>query len=68
MNWTKVWSKKYPILNEYKKKENIEKYNEQMKELLEKIKEEYKVTAQDAVLILKDILYHEYLKMKKNKV
>ena len=60
INWTKVWSKKYPILNKYQKEIDIEKYSTQIRQMIEEIKTEYEYNELDAMLVLKDILYHEY--------
>lgn len=60
INWTKVWSKKYPILNKYQKEIDIEKYSTQIRKMKEEIKTEYEYNELDAMLVLKDILYHEY--------
>ncbi len=51
VNWTKVWSKKYPILEEYQKE--IEK-------LLDSLEKEYNYNKLDAMLVLKDILAKTY--------
>lgn len=60
INWTKVWSKKYPILNKYQKEIDIKKYSTQIRKMIEEIKTEYEYNELDAMLVLKDILYHEY--------
>lgn len=60
INWTKAWSKKYPILKNYQKEVNIKKYSYQIRNLLEDLKSEYKFNELDAMLVLKDILYHEW--------
>ena len=60
MNWTNAWSKKYPILATYQNEVNIQKYANIIRELLEEIKSNYNYSDLDAMLILKDILYHEW--------
>ena len=60
INWTNAWSKKYPILSNYQKEVNIEKYSIQIRKMLEDLKIEYKYNELDAMLVLKDILYHEW--------
>lgn len=60
INWTKVWSKKYPILNKYDKEVDVEKYKKEIRRLLNKLKQENKYNELDAMLILKDILAKEY--------
>lgn len=58
INWTKVWSKKYPILNEYQDEVNIDFYAVKIKALLYSLKKEYGYSDLDACLVLKDILAH----------
>lgn len=60
MNWTNAWSKKYPILATYQNEVNIQKYANIIRELLEEIKSNYNYSDLDAMLVLKDILYHEW--------
>ncbi len=60
INWTKVWSKKYPILNKYDKEVDVEKYKKEIRRLLNELKQENKYNELDAMLILKDILAKEY--------
>ncbi len=64
MDWNKVWSKKYPILKEYEKTVDTIKYSKQINNMIEDLKNEYNLNTEDAMLVLKDILYKEYLKMK----
>lgn len=59
VNWSKVWSKKYPVLNSYQEVINITKYKVKLRDMLEELKRDYNYSEVDAVLILKDILYHE---------
>lgn len=59
-NWTKAWSNKYPILNKYQSEVDITYYKDNIHKLLDKLQEEYGYNKQDAMLVLKDILYHEY--------
>ena len=61
INWTKVWSNKYSILKTYQKEVDIQKYAKQIRNLLDDIKQTYNYNKEDAMLVLKDILYHEYL-------
>lgn len=60
INWTNAWSQKYPILIQYQKEVNTEKYSLQIKKMLEDLKKDYKYSELDAMLVLKDILYHEW--------
>lgn len=55
-NWTKVWSKKYPVLNTYQEQVDIEKYAKEIRRLLEQLKQDYNYSDLDAMLVLKDIL------------
>ena len=59
VNWSKVWSKKYPVLGSYQKVVNITKYKAKLRDILEELKRDYNYNEVDAVLVLKDILYHE---------
>lgn len=65
INWTKAWSKKYPVLATYTNKVDVEKYGKEIRNLLESLQEEYKYTELDAMLVLKDILYQEWKNKKK---
>ncbi len=56
IDWTNVWSKKYPILKKYKKEVDIEEYIIKLNEMLFKLKKDYKYNDLDAFLVLKDIL------------
>ena len=60
INWTKAWSKKYPILATYQNKVNISKYALEIRNMLNSLNIEYGYNALDSMLVLKDILYHEW--------
>lgn len=60
VDWTKVWSNKYPILNKYQKEVDISLYASKINEMLFDLQNKYGYSKQDAMLVLKDILYHEY--------
>lgn len=60
INWTNDWSKKYPILANYQEKVDIKKYSIQIRKMLEDLKTTYEYNELDAMLVLKDILYHEW--------
>lgn len=64
VNWTKAWSTKYPILKTYQQEVDIEKYKQEIKKLLNDLQETYHYNELDAMLVLKDILAHEYLDKK----
>ncbi|MGM9875102.1 MAG: hypothetical protein ACI32H_04180 [Bacilli bacterium] len=67
VNWTKVWSTKYPILKQYQNEVDIKKYSTEIRKLLNNIQNEYGYSDEDAMLVLKDILAHEYLDNRKEK-
>lgn len=60
IDWTNAWSKKYPILAKYQKHVNIKEYASNMREMLIKLQKEYGLNTLDSMLVLKDILYHEW--------
>lgn len=66
MDWNKIWSKKYPIIENYKKQIKVEKYETKLKEMLDELEKEYNFSNQDAMLVLKDMLYQIYLENKKS--
>lgn len=61
INWTKAWGKKYPILVTYQKEVNIHKYAKEIRRLFNDLEREYGYSELDAMLVLKDILGHEYM-------
>lgn len=65
VNWTKAWSTKYPILKTYQKEVDVQKYANEIRKLFNQLQEEYGYNELDAMLVLKDILAHEYLDNKK---
>ena len=67
VDWTKAWSTKYPILKQYQKEVDIKKYSTEIRKLLNHIQNNYGYSDEDAMLVLKDILSHEYLDNKKQK-
>lgn len=56
VDWTKVWSKKYPVLATYQAEVDSEKYAVEIKRLLDNLEKEYGYNSLDAMLVLKDIL------------
>lgn len=58
IDWTKAWSKKYPILAQYQSMVNIPYYARQLQILLKELQDEYKFNELDSMLVLKDILAH----------
>ncbi len=65
VDWTKAWSGKYPILKEYQKEVDIEKYAKEIRKMFNSLQDDYHYSELDAMLVLKDILAHEYLDNKK---
>ena len=60
VNWTKAWSSRYPVLSKYQKEVDIPKYANEIRKMIESLKTEHKYNELDAMLVLKDILYHEW--------
>ena len=56
IDWTKAWSKKYPVLGVYRQTVDVEKYGRELQKLLGQLKIEYGYNDLDALLLLKDIL------------
>lgn len=64
INWTKMWGKKYPVLNTYQEEVDIKKYASELRNLLEDLQKEYGYNELDSLLVLKDILGHCWKKRK----
>lgn len=60
IDWTSAWSKKYPVLVTYQNKVNIPKYALEIRNMLNSLSIEYGYNPLDSMLVLKDILYHEW--------
>ena len=60
IDWTKAWSKKYPVLAEYQTEVKTDFYAEELRSLLRKLKSEYGYNDLNAMLVLKDILAHSW--------
>ena len=60
INWTNAWSKKYPILATYPQKVDIAKYAKEIRQMLDSLMTDYGYNKLDSMLVLKDILYHEW--------
>ena len=56
IDWTKAWSKKYPVLGIYQQTVDVGKYGRELQKLLGQLKKEYGYNDLDALLVLKDIL------------
>ena len=57
IDWSRAWGKKYPVLLEYRDKVNIPNYEYRLSKMMDEIRQEYMFNEQDAMLVLKDILY-----------
>lgn len=60
IDWTNVWSKKYPVLATYQNRVDKTKYALEIRKMLNNLRIEYGYNTLDSMLILKDILYHEW--------
>ena len=60
INRTNAWSKKYPVLATYQNNVDIPKYALQIRSMLNNLSKEYGFNDLDSMLVLKDILYHEW--------
>ena len=60
VNWTKAWSSKYPVLATYQEEVDVEKYAKEIRKILGDLQKTYNYNELDAMLVLKDILYHEW--------
>lgn len=66
IDWTSAWGKKYPVLVQYQKDVNYSDYARRINLMLDELKQEYGYGEQDAMLVLKDILYQTW-KLRKSK-
>ena len=64
-DWTKAWSGKYPVLKTYQSEVDIPAYSYEIRRLLAKLQADYGYSDLDAMLVLKDILAHEYMNNRK---
>ena len=65
VDWTKAWSLKYPVLKTYQSQVDIPKYAKEIRQMLNELQAEYGYSEQDSMLVLKDILAHEYMDNRK---
>ncbi len=56
IDWTKMWSRKYPILAQYQREVDAGFYAAKLKELLQDLEKKYGYDELNAFLVLKDIL------------
>lgn len=61
VDWTKAWSTKYPVLTVYQKEVDIPKYAAEIRRMFTELQADYGYSEQDAMLVLKDIMAHEYM-------
>ena len=66
INWTNAWGKKYPVLTTYQNIVNTKGYSLQIRNMLNQLQKEYHYNDLDSMLVLKDILYHEWKNQKKH--
>lgn len=62
VDWTKMWSKKYPVLATYQGTVNTSIYAEELGKLLCDLEKRYGYSRLDSLLVLKDILAHTWNK------
>ena len=60
VDWTSAWGKKYPVLLTYLKVVDIDKYSKVIRQMLDSLANDYGYNELDSMLVLKDILYHEW--------
>ena len=65
IDWTNVWSKKFPILATYQNTVDMNKYAAELRRLLDNLQKEYGYTELDTFLVLKDILASVWKSRKK---
>ena len=65
VDWTKAWSLKYPVLKTYQSQVDIPKYAKEIRQMFNELQAEYGYSEQDSMLVLKDILAHEYMDNRK---
>ncbi|MCI9137382.1 MAG: XRE family transcriptional regulator, partial [Lachnospiraceae bacterium] len=56
IDWTKAWSKKYPVLASYQNEVKTEEYAAELDRLLRDLEKKYGYDELNAFLVLKDIL------------
>lgn len=64
-DWTKAWSTKYPVLKQYQNEVDIPYFAKEIRRMLTELQEQYGYSELDAMLVLKDILAHEYTDKRK---
>lgn len=64
-DWTKAWSTKYPVLKTYQREVNIPLYAAEIRKMFNSLQSNCGYSELDAMLVLKDILAHEYMDNRK---
>lgn len=64
-DWTKAWSTRYPVLARYQSEVDIPYFAQKIRSMFTELQEQYGYDEQDAMLVLKDILAHEYMDKRK---
>lgn len=67
IDWTKAWSKKYPILARYSSMKGMDKYQKETEKLCERVQMEFGLSELDSFLVVKDMIYCCYKKRKQKK-
>ena len=65
VDWTKAWSTRYPVLKRYQSEVNVQAYAKEIRRMFTSLQNDYGYSELDAMLVLKDILAHEYLDNRK---
>ena len=60
VDWTNAWGKKYPVLLTYPNVVDIDKYSKAIRQRIDSLVNDYGYSKLDSMLVLKDILYHEW--------
>lgn len=60
-DWTAAWSGKYPALKTYQGEVDVPSFAGRLREMLRELRQTHGYSERDAMLVLKDILYHEYM-------
>ena len=64
-DWTKAWSTKYPVLKSYQSEVDVLYFAKNIRRMFTELQEKYGYSELDAMLVLKDILAHEYIDNRK---
>lgn len=67
IDWTKAWGTKYPVLLRYRSEVDVPYFAQNIRKMLTELQEQYGYSELDAMLVLKDILAHEYSDKRQNR-